>query len=103
MLGFLAKHPRYQTRLMEGSHKVDPNLGVRVVAFSRQETDVKFGIWGSIADQLGKSNQFQECYAPLKATARRCRRPTGRAAARFYNEKRNGACSAKAGNFLEPF
>jgi hypothetical protein len=68
VLGLLAKHPRYRTRLMEGIHKVDAGLGeVRVVAFSGRESDAKFGIWGEIADQLGKSQQFKEYYGPLKA------------------------------------
>lgn len=48
---------------MKNRFNLDPIDG----AFSGRETDVKFGIWGSIADQLGKSSQFQEYYAPLKA------------------------------------
>jgi hypothetical protein len=33
----------------------DPNLGkVRVAAFTGRESDAPFGIWGVIAEQIGK-------------------------------------------------
>ena len=42
------------------------NIGeIQVVAFSGRESDAPFGIWGSIADQLGKKDAFAGHYAPL--------------------------------------
>ena len=40
---------------------------IKVVAFSGRESDADFGIWGSIAEQLGKKDVFKELYTPLKA------------------------------------
>jgi hypothetical protein len=40
---------------------------VRVVAFSGRESDAPLGIWGSIANQLGKKEQFADYYSPLSA------------------------------------
>ncbi len=40
---------------------------VRVVAFSGRESDAPLGIWGSIATQLGKKEQFADYYSPLSA------------------------------------
>lgn len=39
---------------------------VKVVTFSGRE-NADFGIWGSIAEQLGKKNLFSDYYSPLKA------------------------------------
>jgi predicted AAA+ superfamily ATPase len=67
-LGLLAKHPQFRVKLLEGIHKVDPNLGaVKVVAFSGRESDARFGLWGAIADQLKKRDDFREYYSPLRA------------------------------------
>ena len=40
---------------------------IKVVAFSGRESDADFGIWGRIAEQLGKKDVFKELYTPLKA------------------------------------
>jgi hypothetical protein len=40
---------------------------IRVVGFNGRETDAPYGIWGSIADQLKKREQFNEYYQPLQA------------------------------------
>lgn len=40
---------------------------VNVVAFSGRESDYPFGIWGSIAEQLGKKELFADLYSPLRA------------------------------------
>ncbi|MCL4561934.1 MAG: DUF499 domain-containing protein [Chloroflexi bacterium] len=67
-LGLLAKHPEYRLSVMGHIYKTDPNLGeVKVVAFSGRESDAPFGIWGSIAEQLGKKEQFKDLYSPLQA------------------------------------
>ena len=39
---------------------------IKVVAFSGRE-NANFGIWGSIAEQLGKKEFFKDYYSPLKA------------------------------------
>ena len=65
-LGLLAQHPEYRKEILGDANP--KGLGqVRVVAFTGRETDVKYGLWGSIAQQLGKESQFKEYYSPLKA------------------------------------
>lgn len=67
-LGLLAKHPKFRQQVMDEIYNPDPNLGpVRVVAFSGRESDAPFGIWGSIAEQMGKKDQFKDLYSPLQA------------------------------------
>ena len=38
-----------------------------MVAFSGRESDAPLGIWGAIAEQLGRKEQFNDYYAPLAA------------------------------------
>lgn len=38
-----------------------------MVAFSGRESDAPYGIWGAIAEQLGKKDQFRDYYSPLSA------------------------------------
>ena len=67
-LGLLAAHPEYRPEVMGGFYTPDPALGpVRVVAFSGRESDAPLGIWGAIAEQLGRKEQFNDYYAPLAA------------------------------------
>ena len=67
-LGLLAKHPRYRADVMGAFYTPDARLGpVRVVAFSGRESDAPLGIWGAIAEQLGKRDQFKDYYTPLAA------------------------------------
>ena len=67
-LGLLGKHPEFRMPVMGGFYTPDKKLGkVRVVAFSGRESDAPYGIWGSIADQLGKRDQFKDYYTPLAA------------------------------------
>ena len=40
---------------------------IKVVAFSGRESDYPYGIWGSIAEQLGRKEFFADHYSPLKA------------------------------------
>lgn len=66
-LGLLAKHPAYRARVM-GDFYLPGNLdGVKVVTFSGRESDAPLGIWGSIAQQLGKKDLFRDHYSPLRA------------------------------------
>jgi len=66
-LGLLAKHPAYRRPVMEGFYTPGETGPVRVVAFSGRESDTPFGIWGAIASQLGKREQFADYYSPLSA------------------------------------
>lgn len=67
-LGLLAMHPEVRATVMGSFHKPDPALGpVRVVAFSGRESDAPYGVWGSIAQQMGKADMFEGLYSPLQA------------------------------------
>ena len=67
-LGLLAKHPEYRQQVLGKICKVDATLGpVKVVAFSGRESDAPLGIWGTIAEQLGKKEHFKDLYSPLQA------------------------------------
>ena len=67
-LGLLARHPQHRAEVMGGFYTPDAALGpVRVVAFSGRESDAPLGVWGAIAEQLGKRDQFKDYYAPLSA------------------------------------
>jgi len=67
-LGLLAKHPEYRQKVMGKIYTPDPALGpVKVVAFSGRESDAPFGLWGAIAEQLGKKEHFKDLYTPLQA------------------------------------
>jgi predicted AAA+ superfamily ATPase len=66
-LGLLAKHPALRKQVM-GDLCEAKDLGeVRVVAFTGRESDAPFGIWGAIAEQLGKKEAFKDYYSPLSA------------------------------------
>lgn len=67
-LGLLAKHPEYRADAMGGFYTPNADLGpVRVVAFSGRESDAPLGIWGAIAEQIGRKERFNDYYAPLSA------------------------------------
>ena len=67
-LGLLARHPEFRAPVMGGFYTPDTQLGrVRVVAFSGRESDAPYGIWGAIAEQLGKRELFKDYYSPLSA------------------------------------
>jgi len=67
-LGLLAKHPNFRDAVMGDIHATEKSLGeVRVIGFSGRESDTKFGIWGALAEQLGKHDFFNEYYSPLRA------------------------------------
>jgi hypothetical protein len=63
-LGLLAKFPILRTRLGKGF-----NLGeapIRVIGFDGRESDYKYGLWGALADQVGKKELFSPLYSPLQ-------------------------------------
>lgn len=67
VLGLLAKYPQFRKKVM-GSLYEPSHLGeVRVIAFTGRESDSPYGIWGALAEQLGKKDEFREYYSPLKA------------------------------------
>ncbi len=66
-LGLLAKHPELRGQVMsDWSDERPMSTPVRVVAFSGRE-EAPLGIWGTIAEQLGKREQFKDYYSPLAA------------------------------------
>jgi len=66
-LGLLAKYPQYRSKVIGDMSIQYDNRPVRVMAFTGRESDAPLGIWGTIADQLGKKDQFNEYYSPLSA------------------------------------
>ncbi len=66
-LGLLAKHPEFRKPVMGDLYQAQDLGPVRVVAFTGRESDAPLGIWGSIAEQLGKKEVFKDYYAPLSA------------------------------------
>lgn len=67
-LGLLAQYPEYREQVMGDFYTPDPSLGpVKVIAFSGRETDAPYGLWGALAEQLGKKDLFKDLYSPLRA------------------------------------
>lgn len=65
-LGLLAKHPELRRKVLGEDFQAD--LGpIRVAAFTGRESDAPLGIWGSIAEQVGKKDDFKDYYSPLAA------------------------------------
>lgn len=66
-LGLLARNPDLRAKVL-GKDGYGSRLGgVRVIGFHGRQTDAKFGIWGELADQLGKKEVFKDYYQPLQA------------------------------------
>ena len=64
-LGLLAREPKLRAEVL-GDRDPAPRLGAcRVVGFNGRSTDAPGGIWGSIAEQLGKGDQFAKYISPL--------------------------------------
>ncbi|MDI6780568.1 MAG: DUF499 domain-containing protein [bacterium] len=66
-LGLLAANPEFRSKVLTDSEKYKAIGRVRVVAFSGRESDAPFGIWGSLAEQIGKKEAFSQYYSPLSA------------------------------------
>lgn len=66
-LGLLAANPEYRVKVLPDADRYKDLNQVRVVSFSGRESDAPFGIWGAIAEQLGKKEVFAQYYSPLKA------------------------------------
>ncbi|MBU0657159.1 MAG: DUF499 domain-containing protein [Gammaproteobacteria bacterium] len=64
-LGLLARDPDLRKKVLAEQNPA-PKLGrCRVVGFNGRSTDAAGGIWGSIADQLDKADQFARYISPL--------------------------------------
>ena len=64
-LGLLAKDPDLRKKVL-GDENPAPSLGrCRVVGFNGRSTDATGGIWGAIAEQLGKSESFAKYLSPV--------------------------------------
>ena len=64
-LGLLARDPNLRRKVL-GDQDPAPTLGpCSVVGFNGRSTDAPGGIWGSIAEQLGKADQFAKYVSPL--------------------------------------
>ncbi len=65
-LGLLGKNPDLRSKVLENG--LGSKVGkVRVIGFSGRESDAKFGLWGALAEQLGKKEVFKDLYSPLQA------------------------------------
>ena len=66
-LGLLARDPELRKRVLADKDPA-PNMGkAQVVGFNGRQTDASGGIWGSIADQLGKPEKFADYTKQLKS------------------------------------
>jgi len=64
-LGLLARDPELRKKVL-GEENPAPKLGrCRVTGFNGRNTDAAGGIWGFIAQELGKTEQFSQYLAPL--------------------------------------
>ena len=64
-LGLLARDPELRHRVL-GEGDPAPKLpGCRVIGFNGRNTDAVGGIWGSLAEQLGKAESFARYCSPL--------------------------------------
>lgn len=66
-LGLLAKNPALRTKILGKGGPGSKVGGVRVIGFHGRQTDAPFGLWGELADQLGKKEALKDYYQPLQA------------------------------------
>ena len=64
-LGLLARDPELRKKVLGDKNPAPKLKRCRVVGFNGRNTDAAGGIWGSIADQLGKAEQFAPYVTPL--------------------------------------
>lgn len=65
VLGLLARFPYLRAKLGHDFH-----LGSRpykVIGFDGRESDYPYGLWGALAEQMGKRELFNPLYSPLQA------------------------------------
>ncbi|MEK4165311.1 DUF499 domain-containing protein [Anoxybacillus sp. FSL W8-0104] len=66
-LGLLAMYPEFRPKVLGDTYKDDYLGKIKVIAFSGRESDAPLGIWGALAEQLGKKEMFKDYYSPLSA------------------------------------
>jgi hypothetical protein len=66
-LALLAQKPELRPNVLKGLYEPKALGPVRVVAFTGRQSDSRLGIWGEIASQLGRKEQFKDYYSPLQA------------------------------------
>lgn len=66
-LAILAKYPEIREKVMGDGFAKNVLGPVNVVVFNGRESDVPYGIWGSVAEQIGKREFFKDYYSPLQA------------------------------------
>jgi len=66
-LALLARYPELRKTIMGELFTEDVYGPIKVAAFNGRESDAPLGIWGSIAEQIGKREAFKDYYSPLKA------------------------------------
>lgn len=64
-LGLLARDPELRKKVLAEKNPAPTLDACRVVGFNGRSTDAPGGIWGSIAEQLGKADQFTKYVSPL--------------------------------------
>lgn len=65
-LGLLAQYPNYREPVMGQIYSTPLKDEVRVISFSGRERP-NFGLWGYLAEALGKQEVFQAYYNPMQA------------------------------------
>src|SRR5690625_1055292 len=65
-LGVLARDKNIRSSVLNGKYSKFQE-DINVVAYTGRESYLEFGIWGEIAEQLGKKETFNEFYSPLMA------------------------------------
>src|SRR5690625_1849211 len=65
-LGVLAKNKELKSTVLNGRYS---NFAedINIASYTGRESDLEFGIWGEIAEQLGKRDAFKDYYSPLRA------------------------------------
>lgn len=66
-LGMLARNPSLREKVLGKGGPGSKVGSVRVIGFHGRQTDAPFGIWGELADQLGKKEALKDYYQPLQA------------------------------------
>ena len=67
-LGLLAKHQSLRAGVLaDCGYELGPLGGVRLITFSGGAQPTPNGLWGFLAEQIGKKEALRDCYSPLRA------------------------------------
>jgi len=64
-LGLLARDPQLRREILGDKDPASKAGDCNVIGFNGRSTDAPGGIWGSLAEQLGKADQFAKYVSPL--------------------------------------